>query len=68
MLAQNEFLAVGTMVDWDTKVKTWFPEDDTAAFDQQKGDTGFEQLVAKLGVIGRTIANGPAPQASVMDM
>lgn len=55
-LAMNEHIAVGQMADWDDDVKTWFPEDDVPGdFAQVKGEKGFEQLVAKLGVIEKVV-------------
>lgn len=67
MFSKNEHLAVGAMVDWDNEVQTWFPEFDTAAFDQKKGNKGFEQLIMKLGEIGGLIASGPGPVESLLD-
>lgn len=56
MLTRNEHLAVGEMADWDEGVKTWFPEDDEPGdFSQVKGERGFEQLVAKLGLIEKLV-------------
>jgi hypothetical protein len=56
LLTRNEHLAVGAMVDWDDDVKTWFPEDDDITdLGQVKGDTGFEQLVTKLGQVEKLV-------------
>ncbi|KAM0723284.1 hypothetical protein Q7P37_001485 [Cladosporium fusiforme] len=56
LLTRNAHIAVGQMADWDDDVETWFPEDDVPGdFEQVKGESGFEQLVAKLGLIEKAV-------------
>ena len=44
------------MVDWDDGVGTWFPEDDDMDdLGQVKGETGFGQLVEKLGAVEKLV-------------
>lgn len=52
LFTRNEHLQVGKAADWDAGVQTWFPEDDDLRdLSQVKGERGFEQLVAKLGLL-----------------
>lgn len=56
LLASNEHLPVGEMADWDDDVKTWFPEDDDMGdLGQVKGESGFGQLVEKLGAVEKLV-------------
>jgi hypothetical protein len=56
MFASNEHLPVGGIVDWDAGVGTWFPEDDDMDdLGQVKGDTGFGQLIEKLGEVEKLV-------------
>lgn len=56
LFARNENLPIGEMVDWDDGVKTWFPEDDDMDdLGQVKGETGFGQLVEKLGQVEKLV-------------
>jgi hypothetical protein len=56
LFASNEHLPVGEMADWDDSVKAWFPEDDDMGdYEQVKGETGFGQLVEKLGAVEKLV-------------
>ena len=69
LLTRNEHLAVGAMVDWDDGVKTWFPEDDDITdLAQVKGDTGFEQLVAKLGQLEELVLRNESEMFGSMEI
>lgn len=69
LLTRNEHLAVGAMVDWDDGVKTWFPEDDDMNdFAQVKGETGFEQLVAKLDRVEKLVLRSESEMFGGMEI
>lgn len=56
LFTRNEHLQVGKAADWDAGVQTWFPEDDDLRdLSQVKGERGFEQLVAKLGLLEKVV-------------
>ena len=69
LLTRNEHLAVGAMVDWDDSVKTWFPEDDDITdLGQVKGETGFEQLVAKLDQVEKLVLRSESEMFGGMEV
>jgi len=69
LFARNEHLSIGEMVDWDDGVKTWFPEDDDMDdLGQIKGETGFGQLVEKLGEVEKLVLGQEAETLGRMEV